>query len=39
MRASWRAVDPLRDVPANRPTQSAILSNWKATQRTNEDNR
>ena len=39
MRASWRAVDPLRDVPANRPTQSALLSNWKATQRTNEDNR
>jgi carbonic anhydrase/acetyltransferase-like protein (isoleucine patch superfamily) len=39
MRASWRAVDPLRDVPANRSTQSAILSNWKATQRTNEDNR
>ncbi len=39
MRASWREVEPLRDVPVNRPTQSALLKNWKATQRTNEDHR
>ena len=39
MRASWREVEPLREVPVNRPTQSALLKNWKATQRTNEDNR
>ena len=35
MRNSWRAVDPLREVPANRPVQSAMLKNWKATQNTN----
>lgn len=39
MRASWREVEPLRELPVNRPTQSALLKNWKATQRTNEDNR
>ncbi|MFN9253970.1 MAG: transferase hexapeptide repeat family protein [Gemmatimonas sp.] len=33
MRASWRAVDPLREVPADRPVQSAMLRNWKDTQR------
>lgn len=31
MRASWRAVEPLRDVPADRPTQSAVLKNWQET--------
>jgi carbonic anhydrase/acetyltransferase-like protein (isoleucine patch superfamily) len=33
MRASWRAVEPLREVPENRPVQSAMLKNWKATQK------
>jgi carbonic anhydrase/acetyltransferase-like protein (isoleucine patch superfamily) len=35
MRASWRAVEPLREVPENRPVQSAMLKNWKATQKNN----
>jgi phenylacetic acid degradation protein len=32
-------VEPLRALPADRPTQSAILKNWKATQRTREESR
>lgn len=36
MRHSWRTVDPLREVPANRPVQSAMLQNWKATQSTRQ---
>ena len=32
MRASWRPVEPLREIPADRPTQSAILKTWKETQ-------
>jgi hypothetical protein len=32
MRASWRAVEPLREIPADRPTQSAVLKTWKETQ-------
>ncbi len=35
MRASWRAVEPLREVPEHRPVQSAMLQNWKATQQNN----
>ena len=33
MRNSWRAVEPLRELPANRPAQSSVLKNWKDTQR------
>lgn len=36
MRASWRAVEPLREVPANRPVQSAMLKNWKDTRKAHE---
>jgi carbonic anhydrase/acetyltransferase-like protein (isoleucine patch superfamily) len=32
LRASWREVSPLREIPADRPVQSAMLKNWKATQ-------
>lgn len=32
MRASWRAVEPLRELPSNRPTQSNVLKNWHDTQ-------
>jgi carbonic anhydrase/acetyltransferase-like protein (isoleucine patch superfamily) len=32
MRGSWRAVEPLREIPADRPTQSAVLKTWKETQ-------
>jgi len=31
MRASWRPVEPLRELPADRPTQSAILKAWHET--------
>lgn len=31
MRDSWRAVEPLREIPANRPTQSAALKTWNDT--------
>ncbi|MBX3175025.1 MAG: transferase hexapeptide repeat family protein [Gemmatimonadaceae bacterium] len=31
MRASWREVEPLREVPADRPTQSNVLKTWKQT--------
>ena len=33
MRRSWRAVEPLRELPANRPTQSDVLQNWHDTKR------
>ena len=33
MRNSWRAVEPLRELPSNRPAQSSVLKNWKDTQR------
>ena len=33
MRNSWRPVEPLRELPANRPAQSRVLKNWKDTQR------
>jgi phenylacetic acid degradation protein len=39
MRAGWRPVEPLRALPADRPTQANILKNWKATQRTREESR
>lgn len=32
MRAGWHAVEPLREVPADRPTQSRMLQNWQDTQ-------
>ena len=31
MRASWREVEPLREVPADRPVQSAMLKTWNRT--------
>lgn len=31
MRDSWKVVEPLRAVPDNRPTQSAMLKTWKET--------
>ena len=34
MRATWRAVEPLREVPADRPTQSAVLKSWTETRTT-----
>ena len=37
MRAGWQAVDPLRELPADRPTQSGQLKPWKATQHNHED--
>jgi hypothetical protein len=32
MRAGWRAVEPLRELPGDRPTQTATLKNWQETQ-------
>jgi phenylacetic acid degradation protein len=29
MRASWKEVEPLREVPKNRPAQSSALKHWK----------
>lgn len=37
MRASWREVEPLRSLPADRPTQMAMLRNWQDTQRSREE--
>lgn len=34
MRASWREVEPLREVPADRPTQSSVLKTWNETRGT-----
>jgi phenylacetic acid degradation protein len=31
MRASWMPVEPLREVPPDRPTQSAVLKSWNDT--------
>ena len=31
MRASWQEVEPLREIPADRPTQSNALKTWKQT--------
>ena len=31
MRESWREVEPLREVPKDRPTQSNALKTWKQT--------
>lgn len=31
MRATWKAVEPLRELPADRPTQSSVLKNWQET--------
>lgn len=31
MRGSWRAVEPLRELPVDRPTQSAVLKTWNET--------
>ena len=31
MRASWREVEPLREIPADRPVQSAMLKTWNET--------
>ena len=35
MRASWKLVEPLREMPANRPTQSSSLKNWQDTKSRN----
>jgi carbonic anhydrase/acetyltransferase-like protein (isoleucine patch superfamily) len=35
MRASWNAVEPLRSVPENRPTQGKVLDNWQNTKNSN----
>jgi len=37
MRASWHAVEPLREIPADRPTQSAMLKNWQETKSAKAD--
>jgi phenylacetic acid degradation protein len=29
MRGSWKECEPLREMPANRPTQSAVLRTWQ----------
>lgn len=34
MRTGWRAVEPLREVPADRPAQSAVLKTWNETRAT-----
>lgn len=31
MRDGWREVEPLRELPADRPTQSSVLKTWKQT--------
>ena len=31
MRESWRPVEPLREVPADRPAQAGTLKSWKET--------
>ena len=31
MRASWKACEPLRDMPADRPTQMAMYRTWRET--------
>jgi len=31
LRATWREVEPLRDIPANRPSQSAVIKSWTET--------
>lgn len=33
MRAAWGPVEPLREMPADRPRQSAMLKTWKETRR------
>jgi phenylacetic acid degradation protein len=31
MRASWKPVEPLREIPAERPEQSAVYKTWRET--------
>lgn len=33
MRYTWKAVEPLRSLPANRPVQSSMLKTWNETRR------
>lgn len=33
MRYSWKPVEPLRQIPANRPSQSNVLKSWNETRR------
>lgn len=33
MRAGWGPVEPLRELPANRPVQSSILKTWNETRK------
>ena len=35
MRASWKAVEPLRAVPEGRPAQGRVLDNWQNTKNSN----
>ena len=37
MRASWKVVEPLREVPADRPAQSAVLRTWNETRTRTRD--
>jgi phenylacetic acid degradation protein len=37
MKATWKSVEPLREVPANRPVQSAMLKTWQETSNRNID--
>ena len=37
MRASWKEVEPLREVPADRPAQSAVLRTWNETRTRTRD--
>lgn len=34
MRESWRAVEPLREIPSDRPSQANVLKNWQDTKNT-----
>lgn len=36
MRKSWREVQPLREMPADRPTQSGMLKTWNETRGSNK---
>jgi hypothetical protein len=36
MRSRWQAVEPLREVPADRPTQSRMLRTWQDTKRSTD---
>lgn len=37
MKATWKTVEPLREIPGNRPVQSAMLKTWQETSNRNID--